>query len=109
MKNMGIYVTVYGSEKPCASCIHEPSSKETYEWLQAAIERKYDSEQLNFQYIDIESAEEQHQPLAERILAGEFFYPLVLIEEEIVAEGNPTLKRIYREIEKLGLEPINLP
>ncbi|BBP92058.1 hypothetical protein BsIDN1_56760 [Bacillus safensis] len=40
--------------------------------------------------------------MSERILDDEFFYPLVLVEDQIVGEGNPKLKDIYQEMEKYG-------
>ncbi|QKY69784.1 YuzD family protein [Lentibacillus sp. CBA3610] len=99
-----ILITVYGAEQICASCVGAPGSWETYEWLQAAIGRKYSDDKISYTYIDIEEPpdEEKHQELAERILEDEFFYPLVLVNDEIVAEGIPGLKTIYRELDKNG-------
>ena len=34
-------IEVFGADIICASCVNAPSSKDTYEWLQAAISRKY--------------------------------------------------------------------
>ncbi len=34
-------IEVFGAEIICASCVNAPSSKDTYEWLQAAIDRKF--------------------------------------------------------------------
>ncbi|TFJ92779.1 YuzD family protein [Lentibacillus salicampi] len=99
-----ILITVLGAEQICASCVGAPGSWDTYEWLQAAIGRKYRDSNISYEYIDIEQPpdNEQHQKLAERILDDEFFYPLVLINDEIVAEGIPRLKTIYRELDKHG-------
>ncbi len=33
-------IEIYGTAVICASCVNAPSSKDTYEWLQAAINRK---------------------------------------------------------------------
>ncbi|ALX47211.1 YuzD family protein [Lentibacillus amyloliquefaciens] len=99
-----ILITVYGAEQICASCVGAPGSKDTYEWLQAAIGRKYIDDEISYNYIDIEQPpdDEKHRQLSERILDDEFFYPLVLVNEKIVAEGIPKLKTIYKELDKNG-------
>ncbi|WP_010532285.1 YuzD family protein [Lentibacillus jeotgali] len=99
-----ILITVYGAEQICASCVGAPGAKDTYEWLQAAIGRKYTDDNISYEYIDIEQPpdNEKHQEWAGRILDDEYFYPLVLINGEIVAEGIPRLKSIYRELDKNG-------
>ncbi len=100
-------VTVYGAEQRCASCVNAPGSKETYEWLEAAISRKYDSSTLQFQYIDIFSSpeEEEHQFFTQKILDDEYFYPLVVVNGEVVGEGNPRLKAVYKALESEGVQP----
>lgn len=97
-------IEVYGTEQICASCVNAPSSKDTYEWLEAAISRKYKDQPFSISYIDIEKPLEdaKQRDYAERILEDEFFYPLVLIEDEIVGEGYIQLKPVYRELEKHG-------
>ncbi|MFD1361452.1 YuzD family protein [Lentibacillus salinarum] len=99
-----ILITVYGAEQICASCVGAPGSWETYEWLQAAIGRKYVADNISYEYVDIEQPPDdvKHQQLAERILDDEFFYPLVLVNGEIVAEGIPRLKTIYLELDQNG-------
>lgn len=47
---------VYGADVLCPSCVNLPSSKETYEWLEAALKRKYPDQPFSITYIDI------HQP-----------------------------------------------
>ena len=47
-------IEVYGADIMCASCVNAPSSKDTYEWLQAAIARKYPAQPFTIRYIDIE-------------------------------------------------------
>jgi disulfide oxidoreductase YuzD len=42
---------------------------------------------------------------SERIIAEELFYPVVVIGEEIIAEGNPRLKDIYKVMERYGYKP----
>lgn len=49
-----ISIEVYGTEVICASCVNAPSSIDTYEWLEAAISRKYKDQPFSITYIDIE-------------------------------------------------------
>ncbi|MCL7748921.1 YuzD family protein [Halalkalibacter sp. MEB205] len=97
-------LTVYGAEEKCASCIHLPTAKETMEWLEAAITRKYPQIAIDFEYVDIEvpTSDESHKYYAEAIKEDEFFYPLVVLEGVVVAEGNPKLKEIYKKIDELS-------
>lgn len=99
-----IKVNVYGAKVVCASCVGMPSSTETYEWLQAAIGRKYEGQEdkFHFEYVDIheEQEEEEKRAFAERVIEEDLFYPVVLVNGEIVGEGNPRLKDVYKEIEK---------
>ena len=99
-----IKVSVYGAKVVCASCVGMPSSTETYEWLQAAIGRKYEGqeEKFHFEYVDIyeEQEEEENRAFVERVIEEDLFYPVVLVNNEIVGEGNPRLKDVYEEIEK---------
>ncbi|RAZ66635.1 YuzD family protein [Planococcus maitriensis] len=97
-------IEIYGTDQICASCVNAPSSKDTYEWLEAAISRKYKDQPFSISYIDIEKPlqDAKQQEYAERILEDEFFYPLVLIEGEVVGEGYIQLKPVYRELEKHG-------
>jgi hypothetical protein len=50
-KNISIFV--YGTEQICATCMNLPSSKDTYEWLEAAVLRKFPHQSFTFEYIDI--------------------------------------------------------
>lgn len=97
-------IEVYGTEVICASCVNAPSSIDTYEWLEAAISRKYKDQPFSITYIDIEKpqTETHKQDYAQRILDDEFFYPLVLIEGEVVGEGYVQLKPVFKELEKHG-------
>ena len=105
MKPLSIFV--YGAEQICASCVNLPSSKETYEWLQAAIARKYPQQPFHIEYIDIFNppADENKQKFAQRVVEEDLFYPIVLIEDRIVGEGNPKLKTIFSEMEAHGYKP----
>jgi disulfide oxidoreductase YuzD len=99
--NNSILVEVYGAEVVCASCVGMPSSIETFDWLQAALSRKFPEKKFNFQYIDIFRVENaEKEAFAERIRNDEFFYPVVLVEGEMVGEGNPKLKDVYAAVEK---------
>ncbi|GAA0500124.1 YuzD family protein [Salinibacillus aidingensis] len=102
-----ITITVYGADQICASCVNAPGSKDTYEWLQAAIARKYGDANIHYTYVDIFSPpeDEKIQDLARRVADDEFFYPLVLVDDEIAGEGNPRLKTIYSKLEEKGLQP----
>ncbi|MGP4076634.1 YuzD family protein [Halobacillus sp. K22] len=106
MSEKKINLTVYGAEVKCASCVNAPGSKETFEWLQAAITRKYGENKVSYYYYDLH---EENQPgvdeqLVDRLREEELFYPLVLVEDEIVGEGNPRLKSIYQALESRGIE-----
>ncbi|WP_077327745.1 YuzD family protein [Virgibacillus siamensis] len=100
-----LLVTVYGAEQICASCVGAPGSKDTYEWLQAAIGRKYVADDIDYEYIDIDNPPEvkKHQDFVERIIEEDLFYPIVFVNDELVAEGIPRLKSIYRELDKHGI------
>ncbi|WP_152655038.1 YuzD family protein [Oceanobacillus sp. CFH 90083] len=101
-----ITITIYGSEQICASCVGAPSSKDTYEWLQAAIGRKYASEGVQYNYIDINKPQTDaiHQAYVEQIIKEDLFYPIIWVNDKIVAEGIPSLKPIYQALDQLGLE-----
>lgn len=104
MEGKIIEFVVYGAEVKCASCVNAPGSKETYEWLQAAISRKYEDDRIQYTYIDIHDDQSKaDQNIIQKILDDELFYPLVLIEDEVVAEGNIRLKTVYRALEDQGL------
>lgn len=100
-----VTVTVYGAEQICASCVNAPGSLETFEWLQAAISRKYNQPLVTYEYIDIfkPPAMDEHQKFASRVREEEFFYPVVLINGKVVDEGNPRLKKIYQALEENGV------
>ncbi|MEQ6377138.1 YuzD family protein [Bacillaceae bacterium S4-13-58] len=105
---MGIEIIVYGADQLCASCVNAPGSKETYEWLQAAIARKFGETGITYKYVDIYNPPNQapYNQMARRVADEEFFYPLVLVNDEVVGEGNPRLKTIFKELEDKGLKPI---
>ncbi|CAM4016907.1 YuzD family protein [Alkalicoccus chagannorensis] len=93
-------ITVYGAEQKCASCIHLPSARETMEWLEAAVSRKFPDTRIQFHYCDIERPEtEEEQQFAEKILEEDYFYPLVVLNGEVIAEGDPRLPTVFRHVE----------
>jgi disulfide oxidoreductase YuzD len=99
-----VEICVYGAEILCPSCVNLPSAKETYEWLDAALKRKYKDQHFNIIYIDIDKPpnDVEKQAMAEKVVNDEYFYPLVVINGKIVGEGNPRLKTIYEEMEHHG-------
>lgn len=105
MGDKKVVITVYGAEQICASCVGAPGSRDTYEWLQAAIGRKYIEEGMGFNYIDInqQQTEEKHRTIVERIFEEDLFYPIVFVNDEMVAEGIPRLKTIYQTLDKYEL------
>lgn len=105
MSQQEAQIKVYGSEQPCPSCLHSPSSKETFEWLNAALSRKYPNQPITIHYIDIEEPSLESDPYVESIQNGDIFYPAVVINGVLVGEGNPQLKTIFAELEKLGYIP----
>lgn len=104
MEKKEVEILIYGAEQICASCVNLPSSKETYEWLEAAVSRKFPNQAFKISYVDIHHppSDEHRRNFAKRVIEEDMFYPVVLIGEEIVGEGNPKLKTIFQEMEKYG-------
>ncbi|GEN83307.1 putative disulfide oxidoreductase YuzD [Sporosarcina luteola] len=99
-----VKIEIYGADIICASCVNAPSSKDTYEWLQAAIDRKYPDQPVDIEYIDIESEIENpdQKSIAEQVLNDDYFYPLVMVQGEVIGEGYIQLKPVFAELEKHG-------
>ena len=96
-----IIVYVFGAEEICASCVNLPSSKETATWLEAALGRKY-PDRVTVQYVALFHPEtEKEKEFSKRVIEEDLWYPVVVIDDEIVAEGNPKLKKIYGVIDRL--------
>ena len=96
-------VTVYGADTPCPSCVHSPSSKETMEWLEAAIRRKFPKAELNIRYVDLDYPEtEEDQSFTQKIKNDDYFYPLIVADGNILGEGDPRLKPIFEYLESKG-------
>lgn len=99
-------IEVFGANIICASCVNAPSSIDTYEWLQAALGRKFPNAEIRYRYVDIEAELEsaRDEEIVSRIQEDEFFYPLVLINDEVVAEGYVDLKPVVTKLQTLGIE-----
>ncbi|MFT9848991.1 YuzD family protein [Aneurinibacillus sp. REN35] len=96
-------ILVFGAQQLCASCVNLPSAKDTAEWLQAALLRKYGTD-IVVRYIDIDQELEGIEAdFAARIHAEEFWYPLVVLDGQVIGEGNPKLKDIQQAIENVKL------
>lgn len=95
-------IIVFGAKQICASCVGMPSSIDTYEWLEAALSRKYPQQPFKMTYVDIFNPPEEHVSFANRVVNDEFFYPVVVIKDEVVGEGNPKLRQIYKIMEAHG-------
>jgi disulfide oxidoreductase YuzD len=96
-------IKVYGAEQKCPSCVNLPSSRETAEWLEAAISRKFPEQSFKISYINMESPEtDEDIAFVDMMIEEDLFYPVVVMNGEIVAEGNPRLKTIFDLMEKSG-------
>lgn len=101
-----IEVTVYGAETICAGCHNLPSSRETASWLEAALGRSY-GDQVRVRYVDIHRPEgDRDADFSRRVIEEELWYPVVVIDGEVVGEGNPSLKAIRKKLEQLGAERV---
>src|SRR5690625_4134452 len=111
MKKTNVTITVYGAEQLCASCVGAPGSKDTFEWLQAAIGRKYDAKNIYYEYIDIDYVGKGNHPEYEKMIkqikADELFYPLITLNGEIIAEGIPHVKTIFKALEAKGIQHLS--
>ncbi|ALC82241.1 MULTISPECIES: YuzD family protein [Bacillus] len=99
-----VELSVYGAEVLCASCVNMPSAKETYEWLEAALKRKYPDQPFTISYVDIQEPQndQKKEDIAEQVRNEKYFYPLVLVEDTVVGEGDIRLKNVFSEMEKHG-------
>ncbi|MGG4264629.1 YuzD family protein [Peribacillus simplex] len=104
MEMKEIEIEVYGAEQICASCVNLPSSKDTCEWLEAALTRKFPEQKFKITHIDIYNPPEKvkQKSFAMKMIEEELFYPLVLIEDEIIEEGNVRLKKVVETMERYG-------
>lgn len=98
------HITVYGRDQICASCVGAPGSKETYEWLKALLKRRYNEADFSYEYVDMdeEPTSETHRQMIDKMEEEDMFYPLVLLNGKIIAEGIPNPKEIFKAIESLA-------
>lgn len=103
-----VEIVLYGAEQLCPSCVNLPSSKETFDWLEAAIARKFPEQPFKMTYVDIHLPPDDEEKLsfAKRVIEEDMFYPVVVIKDKVVGEGNPRLKTIFSELEKYGYKAI---
>jgi disulfide oxidoreductase YuzD len=108
MENNEVEIILYGAEQLCPSCVHLPSSKETFEWLEAAVARKFPNQPFTLTYVDIHQPPDESgkQSFAKRVILEDMIYPVVVIKEKVIDEGNPRLKNIFAELEKYGYQAI---
>jgi disulfide oxidoreductase YuzD len=104
MKQNNVDITVYGTEQICSSCVGLPSSKDTFEWLYAAITRKFPNQHFHFLYVDIMNPPQDPfiQEFARKVISEDMLYPVVVVNGKVVGEGNPRLKPIFSELKKSG-------
>lgn len=91
-------IKVYGAAQTCPSCVGAPSSEETYSWLQAVLGRKYETA-LTFEYVDFEAVPVEDE-WTTALQDDVYFYPLVLLDGEMIDEGYVQLKKITQAIDK---------
>src|SRR5699024_9240168 len=97
---------VYGRNQICASCVGAPSSWDTFEWLQAAIDRKYDTSKMNYEYIDMDKPQENEQEASfiEQMEEEDWLYPRVTLNGSISAADIPQIKKIYKAVDALEID-----
>lgn len=107
MRNTNIIeIVVYGAEQICQSCVNLPSSRDTFEWLEAAIARKFPNQIYSLVYVDIINPPQtvSIREFAQKVIQEEMVYPVVVINGKVVGEGNPHLKTIFLELQKYGFK-----
>ncbi|GEK34696.1 YuzD family protein [Kurthia sibirica] len=106
MSEHAVIVEILGASIQCASCVNAPSSIDTYEWLEAAIGRKYPDQPFTITYINIEEpiVDARHMEWVEKINNDELFYPLVLVNNTVVGEGFIQLPPVYKALEQFGFQ-----
>lgn len=107
MEQESVEIIIYGAEQICASCVNLPSSKDTYEWIEAAVTRKYPNQPFKFVYVDIfqPPQDPEKQQFAQKVIDEDLFYPVITVNNKIIGEGNLRLKNLYMELEQHGYKP----
>jgi disulfide oxidoreductase YuzD len=110
MEQSTVEIIIYGAEQICASCVNLPSSKDTYEWIEAAVTRKFPNQPFTFTYVDIfqPPQDPEKQKFAQKVINEEPFYPVITVNNKIIAEGNLRLKTLYTELQQQGYTPADL-
>ncbi|WP_260859274.1 DUF1462 family protein, partial [Siminovitchia fortis] len=95
-------ILLYPPQHISASSLNLPSSNQTYQSLQAPISPKFPHHPFKITYIHIFNPPQQKllKQFAHRLIQQHLFYPLLTIDDEIIAEGNPRLKDVYRKMEE---------
>lgn len=102
-------ILVYGAEILCASCVNAPSSIETASWLEAAFARRYNPEHFQVRFVDIFNPQTESEKLfSQRVIDEDLWYPVVVVEDTVISEGNPQLKSVFQSLEEKGLAVVNL-
>ncbi|TDM27068.1 DUF1462 family protein [Macrococcoides caseolyticum] len=98
-----INVIIYGADVVCASCVNAPTSKDIYDWIQPNLKRKFPGLTFNFSYIDINNSSnltDHDENIIEQINNDELFYPLITMDDEIVADGYIQLPQVTKFVEQ---------
>lgn len=99
-----VKIKVYGAEALCASCLNAPSSKDTASWLEAALKRVYAEDAIQVRYIDIyQPGSDEEKQFSQRVIEEDLWYPVVVIQGNVITEGNPDLKVVYKKLDELGI------
>lgn len=105
MNKHKLEILVYGAEVICASCVNAPSSIETASWLEAALSRRYSPDQFFVRYVDIFAPQnDTEKAFAQRVFDEDLWYPVIVVENDILSEGNPQLKKVFQALEERGLD-----
>lgn len=90
-----------GDASQCSTCIGAPSSKETADWLQELINRRYGQQRFKVRYLDLE---EEGVPMALKAplnqAIDERIFPLILINGQVISEGIPNPRVILAALDK---------
>lgn len=98
-----VKVNVYGADVVCASCVNAPTSKDIFDWVQPNLKRKFNNVDFTFNYIDINDSanhSDYDESIVERIQDDELFYPLITMNDEIVADGYIQLPQLTKYVEQ---------
>lgn len=100
---MAITIAVYGANKICPSCVNAPSSRESFDWIKAAVTRKFpDFNHIKYKYVDMfeQTNKSEDKKWIDQMEKEDLFYPIVVIDDQFVCEGDPRIKIIYQVIEQ---------